>query len=72
LGRLAFCTRKLAADLRLMAELSEQFTGEGLTLLAAISRTCSRILRTYGDTLERIDLSRQGYVFSSNRYAAVN
>ena len=72
LGRLAFSTRKLAADLHLIAGLSEKFTGEGLVLLGAISRTCSRIFRQFGARLERVDLSGQGYVFSPKRYAAVN
>ncbi|MBB4425112.1 hypothetical protein GGD66_003669 [Bradyrhizobium sp. CIR48] len=72
LGRLAFSCRKLAADLHLIAKLSETFTQEGLILLGAISRTCSQIFRRFGARLERVDLSRQTYVFSPKRYAGLN
>lgn len=72
LGRLAFATRKMVADLHLLAGFADQLTREGLILLRAIGFTCSKILDQLGASMEQINLANQRYVFSLNRFLSTN
>jgi hypothetical protein len=72
LGRLAFATRKMMADLHVLAKYADQLTREGLILLRAIGFTCSKIFDTLSSSIEQIDLAKQRYVFSPKRFLSAN
>lgn len=71
-GRLAFATSKLAADLRAFIECAGILGAEGLVLLKAMANTYDNVWRRHGAVLRRVNLSGQPYVFSRNRYLATN
>lgn len=71
-GRLAFATTKLGADLRVFVEHADLLRSEGLVALRAITLTYGTTLRRYERLLGALSLQNQPYVFSPSRFAAEN
>jgi hypothetical protein len=71
-GRLAFATTKLGADLRVFVQQAELLRTEGLFALRSVTVTYGATLERYDRLLSAVSLRNQPYVFCPSRFAAEN